>query len=176
MIKGGIGGAKTVTGLTFEKKTDIRTAFNKIKNYQIKDDTLLYKGNIVANMYSKYELYEKFLCKLNIKWEERISRRLLPDDSIFVFTNKTLFIIEMKFQNVEGSTDEKLQTCDFKLKQYKKLFQGSGIKIEYVYILNDWFKKIRYKDVLNYIKSVDCHYFFEKLPLKILGLPESIVS
>jgi hypothetical protein len=38
--------------------------------------------------------------------------------------------------------------------------------------LNDWFKKPEYKDVLNYINSVNCHYKFGKLPLAWLGLPE----
>ena len=37
----------------------------------------------------------------------------------------------MKFQVVSGSVDEKLQTCDFKLKQYKKLFQMEGVELEF---------------------------------------------
>jgi hypothetical protein len=43
--------------------------------------------------------------------------------------------------SVAGSVDEKLQTCDFKRKQYLKLVQPLGIKVEYVYVLNDWFKQ-----------------------------------
>ena len=53
--------------------------------------------------------------------DEIISKKLLPDDCIFVIINNTLFIIECKFQQVAGSVDEKLQTCDFKKKQYQKL-------------------------------------------------------
>jgi hypothetical protein len=49
--------------------------------------------------------------------------------------------IEVKYQQVAGSVDEKLQTCDFKLKQYLKLVASLGIKVEYVYVLNNWFKK-----------------------------------
>ena len=91
-----------------------------------------------------------------------------------VIVRETLFIIEVKYQQVEGSVDEKLQTCDFKRKQYLKLVVGLGLKVEYVYVLNDWFKDPRYKDVLNYINSVNCHYKFGSLPLAWLGLPEPV--
>jgi len=42
---------------------------------------------------------------------------------------------------------------------------------EYVYILNDWFRNEKYRDVLDYIISVDCKYYFEYLPLHKIGLP-----
>ena len=96
----------------------------------------------------------------------------MPDDAILIIKDKTLFIIEIKFQVVAGSVDEKLQTCDFKNKQYKRLLTPLKISVKYAYILNDWFKKKKYKDVLNYIKSVGCYYFFNELPLDFLGLPK----
>jgi len=74
---------------------------------------------------------------------------LLPDDALLVIVRETLFIIEVKYQQVEGSVDEKLQTCDFKCKQYLKLVGSLGLKVEYVYVLNDWFRNPRYKDVLD---------------------------
>ena len=45
---------------------------------------------------------------------------------LLVIVRETLFIIEVKYQQVEGSVDEKLQTCDFKRKQYLKLVVGLG--------------------------------------------------
>ena len=77
----------------------------------------------------------------------------------------------MKYQQVAGSVDEKLQTCDFKRKQYLKLVSSLGLKVEYVYVLNDWFAHPSYQDVLDYIHSVNCHYQFNALPLAWLGLP-----
>ena len=71
-----------------------------------------------------------------------------------------------------GSVDEKLQTCDFKNQQYNKLLSPLGISVKYTYVLSNWFQKEEYKNVLEYIKSVGCHYFFEELPLSFLGLPE----
>ena len=100
-----------------------------------------------------------------------ISKKLLPDEAIYVIVNNTLFIIEMKFQKVTGSVDEKLQTCDFKKKQYRKLMAPLNIEVEYIYILNDWFRKPEYKDTLDYVISTGCQYYFHYLPLKKLGLP-----
>jgi hypothetical protein len=171
MIKGGKGGDKTKTGLTFEKRSNLRELFSIHKGYTSEKGNLFFNGQLVAQMYKKNDLYKHFLEIKGIKYEERISKKLLPDETIFVIGRKTLFIIEIKFQEVEGSVDEKLQTCDFKKKQYIKLLKGTGIEVEYVYILNDWFRDNRYIDVLNYIKSVGCHYFFETLPFEFLGLP-----
>ncbi len=112
-----------------------------------------------------------YLESQGINWKEVISKRLLPDNAILVILRETLFIIEVKFQQVDGSVDEKLQTADFKRKQYMKLVAPLGLKVDYVFVLNDWFKKKIYKDVLDYIQSVNCHYKFNELPLAWLGLP-----
>ncbi len=87
-----------------------------------------------------------------------------------------MFIIEVKYQEVEGSVDEKLQTCDFKRKQYIKLLSPLNMEVEYIYILNDWFRNPKYKDVLDYIISVNCKYYFNYLPLEKIGLPVPISS
>ena len=88
-----------------------------------------------------------------------------------MIANNTLYILELKFQEVAGSVDEKLQTCDFKNKQYCKLLAPLKIDVKYVYVLNDWFKKNEYKDVLSYVESVGCYYFFNEVPLAFFGLP-----
>jgi len=171
MITGGKGGAKTITGLDFEKRVDLREVFNNLKYYVVKENDLLFKGHLVAKLFKKNELYSKFLKPYKIETTQKLSKKLLPDETIFVLCNTTLFIIEMKFQKVAGSVDEKLQTCDFKKKQYQKLLSETNIKVEYCYILSDWFTHPSYKDTLNYIESVGCKYFFKTLPFEYLGLP-----
>lgn len=171
MKKGGMGGSNTKTGLYFEGKVDFLTFIKKQKNYSVKGNQIFYNGKEVGLTFKKYGLY-KFLEENGIDYTKIISKRLLPDDAIFVITRNTLYIIEIKFQEVTGSTDEKLQTCDFKIKQYRKLLSQLNIDVEYIYILNDWFKKPEYKDVLDYIISIDgCSYYFNYLPLKKIGLP-----
>ena len=131
---------------------------------------IVFDGCVVARCYKKHEFY-KYLESEGIDWRQLISKKLLPDDAIHVILRETLFILEVKYQEVQGSVDEKLQTCDFKRKQYVKLVSSLELKVEYVYVLNDWFRKPVYKDVLEYINSVNCHYKFNDLPLAWLGLP-----
>jgi hypothetical protein len=176
MKKGGVGGARTLTGLNFERKVDLHTLLREIPGYEIRPAfgkagvEVLFEGELVARCFRKLEFY-RFLDESGINWKKMISRRLLPDDAMLVIVRETLFIIEVKYQQVAGSVDEKLQTCDFKRKQYVKLVAPLELKVEYVYVLSDWFKKPEYKDVLDYIHSVNCHYKFNELPLAWLGLP-----
>lgn len=176
MKSGGFGGRNTSTGLHFETKVDFQELLKSIPGYEVKNiqgksgSAVYYNSKMVARCFKKNAFY-KFLEENNIDWTKKIARKLLPDDALLVIVRDTLFIIEVKFQKVEGSVDEKLQTCDFKRKQYLKLVSDLGLKVEYVYVLNSWFKNEKYKDVLDYIHSVNCHYKFETLPLAWLGMP-----
>jgi len=170
MIKGGKGGGNTLTGLNFERERDILHLLKKAKGYKVKDGVIFYEGKEVARSYRKNALY-KFLESKGVDYKKHLSKKLLPDEAIYVIVNNTLFIIEIKFQRVAGSVDEKLQTCDFKRKQYAKLMAPLNIEVEYIYILSEWFNTPQYKDVLDYIISVGCQYYFKYLPLQKLGLP-----
>lgn len=171
MIRNGKGGGNTKTGLVFEGKTDLSTFLKGQPHYSIVEYDVFYDEKKVAEIYKKHKFYSVFLRKLGIDWTKLISKQLLPDDSIFVLLNNKLHIIECKHQEVAGSVDEKLQTCDFKKKQYKKLMAPANIDVDYIYLLSDWFKDEKYTDVLNYIHSVGCDYYFEYIPLHRLGLP-----
>ncbi len=171
MIKGGKGGGNTRTGLIFEGKTDLSIFLKHQPRYDVVGHDVFYDGKKVAEVYKKHKFYNVFLKMLGIDWKKYISKQLLPDDSIFVLLNNILFIIECKHQQTAGSVDEKLQTCDFKKKQYKKLLAPANIDVEYIYLLDDWFRDDKYRDVLDYIHSVGCDYYFEYIPLYRLGLP-----
>lgn len=172
MIKGGKGGANTnIFGLRFEQKTDVKTLFGRLKGYEVRGNDLYFHRIKVAEIYKKGEFYTKFLSHYNINWKDILGKKLLPDEAIFVLQNNTLFIVEKKFQHRPGSVDEKLQTCQFKLRQYKKLLVRSNKRVEYGYVLNNWFKRATYRDVLGYIIDVNCFYYFNVLPFEFLGLP-----
>lgn len=176
MKTGGMGGGRTITGLNFESHVDFQRLLKRIAGYTVESipgragQDVLFENKLVARCFRKHDFY-RYLSEHNIDWTKIISKKLLPDDALLVIIRETLFIIEVKYQQVAGSVDEKLQTCDFKRKQYLKLVQSLALKVEYVYVLNDWFKKPEYKDVLDYIHSVNCHYRFNELPLAWLGLP-----
>ncbi|MFZ3068972.1 MAG: hypothetical protein WA052_01515 [Microgenomates group bacterium] len=170
MITNGFGGGNTITGLNFEKETDILSLLKTKRDYSVADNIIYFKKKEVAKSFKKHALYP-FLKTKGVDYKKIISKKLLPDEAIYVIVNNTLFVIEVKFQKVAGSVDEKLQTCDFKRKQYAKLMAPLNIEVEYIYILSDWFRKSEYKDVLDYIISVGCQYYFQYLPLQKLGLP-----
>lgn len=170
MIKGGVGGGNTKTGLNFEKRRDILRLLKRLTGYSVKGNIIFYKDEEIARSYRKNGLY-KYLEHRKIDYKQILSKKLLPDEALYVIINNTLFIIELKFQSGSGSVDEKLQTCDFKRKQYAKLMAQLNIEVEYIYVLNDWFRKPEYKDTLDYIISVGCQYYFQYLPLQKIGLP-----
>jgi hypothetical protein len=181
MIKNGIGGGNTITGLNFENETDLLAILSKLKGYEVEilrstekglvtHSNIYFEKNLVGRCFKKAGFYD-LLKEQGVNYKEIISKRLEPDQALYVIVNNTLFIVEIKFQSVAGSVDEKLQTCDFKKKQYKKLMAPLNIEVEYMYVLNDWFRKPEYKDVLDYIISVNCSYYFQYIPLHKLNLP-----
>jgi hypothetical protein len=168
--KGGIGGANTQTGIHFEGRVDLLVKLAQLPGYHVDGSNIFYDEEQVARSFRKNSLYV-FLAEQGIDYKNYISKKLLPDDAIYVIKDNTVYIIEVKFQEVAGSVDEKLQTCDFKKKQYQKLFSSLNYEVEYIYILSDWFRKQEYKDVRDYITSVGCRFYFEYLPLHEIGLP-----
>ncbi len=185
MIEGGTGGGKTITGLHFERKVDLIDTFKKIAGYEVAEKkekhlhgiyNIFFQGKLVAELCKKQGLYRYLQSKGVRDAKTILSRKLEPDSALIVIVRKTLFIIEVKYQQVGGSVDEKLQTSGFKRKQYQKLVKPLDLEVEYVYVLSDWFKKPAYRDTLEYIDSVNCHYKFNEIPLAWLGLPEGLVE
>lgn len=173
MIKWWTWWDSTLTWLRFEAKTSLQDKLKEIEWYTIINNRSVYFNNRhVAEIYQKHNLYKYLLEPNNIDYTDFISKKLLPDNAIYVIIRKTLYIIEIKYQEVAGSVDEKLQTCDFKKKQYQRLLSPLNLTVEYCYVLR-WarFQKPEYKDVLNYIQAVWCKYFFDELPLDYLWLP-----
>ncbi|MBU1093341.1 MAG: hypothetical protein KKH01_02635 [Firmicutes bacterium] len=174
--KHGGGSKTTVNGLKFEQTTDLSTAIENHGKYTLKDGKIFSGENELGLVTQKHQMYKVILEPNHVKWEDEISKKILPDDVLYLYKKrvfcqaKKVFIIEKKYQEDNGSVDEKLQTCDFKLKTYKKLFRSITRKVEYIYVLSDWYKNEKYKDTLDYIVSKKCKYYFNEIPLEELGL------
>lgn len=171
MIKGGKHGNSTRTGLAFEAKTGLAEALESIDGLTVDRRTgrVILDGREIGLLLGKHELY-RYLSKQGVDWTKKVSKRLLPDDAILVFNSSVLTILEKKYQEVAGSVDEKLQTCAFKLQQYKRLVEELGVEVQYTYVLNDWYRKPEYRDVLNYVRESGCEYYFNEVPLDHLGV------
>lgn len=163
------GGALTnANGLHFEQTTSLDVALQR-KSYDVLSTGEIYYNNTLIGYSKSKRAFIKFLEENNIDLSVN-SDTLLPDDAFINIRNRTVYIIEKKFQSVAGSVDEKLQTCLYKKKQYEKLVSQMEYDIKYIYVLNDWFRQDKYCDVLSYIKYVGCSYFFNELPLHFLGI------
>jgi hypothetical protein len=169
MIKGGTGGANTnKSGLEFERETSLSTALGTA-GFTMEGDNIWRASLHVGQLIEKNKLY-RFLDSEGVDWGQLISSKLLPDEACYSVSKRSVTVVEKKWQEVSGSVDEKLQTCGFKIRQYKKLFEPIGIEVKYVYLLNDWFAHPKYHDVLEYIQEVGADFHFKNLPLELLDL------
>ncbi len=96
------GGATTnLNGLHFEQTTSLNEAIVAIPNYSIDGRHIKYNGQIVGETLAKNALYKYFFDPRGIHYKDVISKKLLPDDAIFINQTQTLHIIEKKFQKVD---------------------------------------------------------------------------
>ena len=165
----GAGAQTNRNGLSFEQGTLLDEALVKL-GYRVSEHKVYFKDDLVGMSLPKNDLYKYFLEPKDISYKNCNSKKWLPDEAFINFNNKKVYIIEKKFQNCPGSVDEKLPGCEFKKLEYQKLFVPLSYTVEYVYLFSDWFKKEMYLDVLEYIKKVNCHYFFNEIPIDFLGL------
>lgn len=167
------GGAKTNEyGLKFEQTTSLNEALKKI-GYKVKGfEVLNSKDEVIGLSVPKSKLYKQFLEKNNIFYKDYNSKQWQPDEAFVNYKNKTVYIIEKKFQHCSGSVDEKLPNCEFKKQEYEKLCTPIGYEVKFYYVLSDWFKNSVYRDTLQYINDKNCLYFYNEIPLDLLGLDE----
>jgi hypothetical protein len=146
----GAGGKKTNKhGLSYEEKITNKIIDNlgiikhKEKFGKCKNDII----TIVIINDKEYKLLVKKGLEHYIKPSGKCSYHPQPD--ICFVNEKTIYILEIKFQSRAGSVDEKIQTSSIKKALYEDLYEG--YKIKYAYILNDWFKKYKYTSVIKHI-------------------------
>ena len=170
------GGAQTnKNGLLFEQETKLDDALIKAGYFIKKSDKIpgineiWLKTIFLGYSTPKRKIY-KYLESKGVDYKKLNSKAWEPDEAFINERNKTVYIIEKKFQNCSGSVDEKLPSCDFKKKEYEKLFHEINYSVEFIYVFNDWFHQDVYVDTLEYIDKVHCKISFNEIPLDILGL------
>ena len=164
------GGANTtINGNAFEELTDLAKVL--ITNgYKINENEVLKDNERVGLLVKKNSFYKDFLTPRGIDYKLYNSKKWLPDECFVNFKNKTVYIVEKKYQQSAGLVDEKLPNCDFKRKEYEKLCSPIKYSVEFLYVFNDWFKRSCYKDILEYVKDIGCNYEYNSISLSNLGL------
>ena len=176
----GGGAATNQNGLRFEQATELHETMSdmgmclialpkrgsKLPGFEVFDCN----HHRVGLLLQKNRFYKDFLERRGVRWQDILSKKILPDEVFVNEETRTVHILEKKFQKQSGSVDEKLQTCDFKREQYEKLCNPIGFQVAYTYVANDWFKQSQYADVHDYIRRKNCNLFFNEIPLEFLGL------
>ena len=95
MVRGGLGGGNTQTGIHFEGRVDIVTYLNdEVDGYRCEQKTLnnknqsmgfniYYNGNLVAESFKKHELY-RYLDALSVDWRRILSKQLLVNSNYII--------------------------------------------------------------------------------------------
>jgi flagellar biosynthesis regulator FlaF len=100
-----------------------------------------------------------------------LSKNLNPDMAFVNLQSKKLVIVEIKAQNKDGSVDEKLETVDFKRKQYAKLVEKTDIEtVEFKWILDKRFEHAKYSDVKGYIKEMNSDFLIDEINPEFVGI------
>lgn len=167
----GAGGSKTnLNGLAYEKKTEIKEEIKVIKNEKYHNkiqigEKILYEIN-KSNLFNYMEENDKINKSIN-----KAHGCKKPDECYVDEKENIIFIIEKKFQQVNGSVCEKIQTPDFKIWQYGRTFPD--YKIVYIYCLSKWFRE-NCKAELEYLEHkeipvfIGCNKDYKKNIIKFL--------
>lgn len=167
MITGGTGGANTLSGAYFEqiaqgKAPGIPLHKKALGQYYREKTGKYYSLSLIRPGTKNGVPYDKVERALKFSGQYCLTKALEPDEAYLDYDTSTLTIFEKKFQNKDGSTDEKIQTGAFKISQYRKVAQDLGIQnVRLVYILSSFFDNPYYEDALQYIRATpDCDYYF----------------
>lgn len=165
----GAGGANTTKyGLDFEHRMFIKNILDnskfilkliESKNNKTELYEIIKSGRTIGYYGRQGRIYDALkICfpnKITSTYiNDILSKKIHPDEFILNKEENKLIIFEVKWQQSEGSVDEKIQTAPYKLFLFKKLLKQFGVKIEYHYILSSWFNNKKYKNVFQYYNEI----------------------
>lgn len=182
MIKGGTGGANTnKTGLKFEKDTDFSELVDLLPQYDVQEIVFpdkkstkgfeVYRGNdLVGKIMPQYRFYD-FLAEIGI--ENTNSKQWKPDEVFINFENHTVYIVEKKWQETEGSVDEKLLGFGNKRRLYQRLLDKADIpfSVQFIFVGNSsFFGKEKYRDSFEMLRGDGVKIMLDEYDMSFFGL------
>lgn len=182
MKKGGTGGANTnKTGLKFEKDTDFSELVDKLGNYEVKEIVFsdkkvtrgfeVYRGDtLIGKIMSQYRFYD-FLSDIGV--ENTNSKQWKPDEVFINFENHTVYIVEKKWQETEGSVDEKLLGFGNKRRIYQRLLDKAEkpFAVQFIFVGNsNFFGKDKYRDSFEMLRGDGIKIMLDEYDMAYFGL------
>jgi hypothetical protein len=157
----------TLSGLSFQYNSNLRKALESSEEFKVIGDRVyeVATGNLLGVLVEGGKLIA-YLRRGGINYRHYVQKKKYPDSAIILFDKGgrpySLLIFENKSQKTGGSADEKIVTGPYKRKFYTKLVSELEIKVEYIYILSDWFKN-GYEDELAYLRDENIQYYFNEI-------------
>ena len=134
----GAGGSNTnKNGIPYEILTELNTEYNVISHNKYSKQIIFNNNKNKLFILTKQGQLFKYMNNYIDKNISKAHGCKNPDECFIDEISNIIFIIEKKFQQVNGSVCEKIQTPDFKIWQYNRTFPN--FKIVYIYCLSDWF-------------------------------------
>lgn len=131
------GGANTNrNGLHFEQTTSLNTALQNAGFIIDNNCEVYYRNQLLGYSINQDEFSTVFLRQNGVNDRAINSKRWKPDEAFINELDKTVYIIEKKFQHTNGSVDEKLATFPFKIREYKRLLDPIDYDLVYMYLLS----------------------------------------
>ena len=180
------GGAKTNTnGLKFERDTDFSELVDSLPNYEVKEidfkDKKVTKGfdvfrigeeKPIGKIMPQYRFYD-FLKELEI--ENTNSKQWKPDEVFINFENHTVYIVEKKWQESEGSVDEKLLGFGNKRRIYQRLLdsvhEGEPFSVQFIFVGNkSFFGQDKYRDTFEMLRGDGIKIMLDEYDMTFFGL------
>lgn len=180
------GGANTnLNGKNFEGITDLTDGINaelvgkycisekkmndkkKVKVYQIHD---IQRDEYVGSIYQQSRLYDWLKTK-NIEYKKYNSKRWMPDEAFINDRNKTLYIIEKKYQAGAGSVDEKVFGFPNKRRFYQRMVNELDYQVEFIFLGNsEYWAQPRMRDYIIAMREDGVRVMFDTYEYPWLGL------
>jgi len=170
-----------------------RAIINGKDHEQSTDISTLLDSNLTDHRFGKgvKEYYTRFRIKRNrykifkhhgLKKYMQLSghyqsgyRDIHPDEAILNETEKTIIVVEKKYQETSGSTDEKIGLGE--IKRFNLCMMYPGWRIVYVYLLNSWFDGPKYDLEREYYRYNDhVHLLFDYQPDLGLKIKELLLE
>jgi len=156
MIENGTGGVNTQTGKFFEIETDLITNLTNA-NIDISNIT-----------FCKQHDFPRLLKSKGFDMKKHFGKKFLPDEA-FIYNNH-LYIIEKKYQQVNGSVDEKIQTGPYKKLVFDECATALGLNgCTYIYLLSESFNVEKYTlHQIPYLRNQGIQVYFSKIPIQTI--------
>ena len=166
----------TTTGQQYENLTSLPSHLTKTGWKQHGDTYKSPCDTLTATFHSKTRLHAKngLLANIEAPNRDKVSVKRQPDEAMLLTNTVTgeqrMVIVEKKTQKTSGSADEKLGTVIEKQEYYNYLFEGTGIKAEYMFLLDVWFEHARYNDYRRHWAKHNHKVMYGSYDNKTLGI------